>query len=222
MTIIYHEQDGDLNRLAGKTVGLIGYGNLGRPVALNLRDGGVPVVVGIRSDEANPAAAEDGFPTLMIETLAGQSDIILLLLPDEVMPRVYLEKVSPYLRRGHTLVFGSAYNVAFGYIEPPPFVDVGLIAPRTFGAAVRERYEAGAGPYSFVAVGQDASGQTWQTVLALAKAMGLLRAGAIEVSIEQEAELDLFFQQAILPAFHHIIITAAHLLMRMGYPPEAR
>lgn len=218
MTIIYHEADGDLTRLAGKTVGIVGYGNLGRPVALNLRDSGVNVVVGARTEEA---AADEGFVTLPIDTLVRQVNIIMLMLPDEVMPQVYLEKVSPHLKRGDTLVFGSAYNVAFGYIEAPPFVDVGLIAPRTFGAAVRERYLAGLGFCSFVAVGQDASRETWQTILALAKAIGSLRAGAVEVSIEQEAELDLFFQQAVLPAVHHIIVTAAHLLIETGYPPEA-
>jgi ketol-acid reductoisomerase len=119
------------------------------------------------------------------------------------------------------LIFASAYNVAFGYIEAPPFVDVGLIAPRTFGAAVRERYQAGSGFFSCVAIGQDATGHAWYTLLAVAKAIGTLKAGAIEVSIEQEVELDMFFQQAILPAFHHIIHTAANLLIHMGYPPEA-
>jgi ketol-acid reductoisomerase len=98
---------------------------------------------------------------------------------------------------------------------------VGLVAPRTFGIAIRERYLSGEGFYSFVAVGQDATRNAWPTVLAIAKAVGSLRAGAIEISMEQEAELDLFIQQAVLPAFHHIILTAAHLLMKMGYPPEA-
>ncbi len=217
MTIIYHEADGDLNNLSGKIISVIGYGGLGRPVALNLRDSGVNVVVGRRTDDGQPEA--DDLRMTTIEDAVKNSHIIMLLLPDEVMPEVYLQQVSPHLLRGHTLIFSSAYNVAFGYIEAPPFVDVGLIAPRTLGPAVRERYEQGF--HSFVAVGQDASGQAWRTVLALARAIGTLRAGAIEVSFEQEAELDLFIQQAILPAFHHVMMTAAHVLIEKGYPPEA-
>lgn len=221
MTVIYHEADGDIGYLDGKTIGIIGYGNLGRPIALNLRDSGVQLVVGVRSGEAQEAAQADGLRVLPIEQLVQETQIIMLLLPDEVMSEVYLEKVSPYLAKGDTLIFSSGYNIAFGYIEAPPFVDVGLIAPRTFGAAVRERYEMGQSFYSFVAVGQDASGTSWQTVLAVAAAIGTLRAGAIEVSIEQEAELDLFIQQAIRPTLHNLLMTASNLLIRMGYPPEA-
>ena len=219
MTIVYHEEDGDLNYLTGRIVSVIGYGSLGRPVALNLRDSGIQLIVGRRGEE--PPGDADGLTFSTIEEAVKNSHIIMMLLPDEAMPEVYLKQVSPNLLRGHTLIFGSAYNVAFGFIEPPPFVDVGLIAPRTLGPAVRERYEQGQGFHSFVAVGQDGSGQAWRTVLALARAMGSLRAGAVEVSFEQEAELDLFIQQAVLPAFHHIMITAAHVLVEAGYPPEA-
>jgi ketol-acid reductoisomerase len=219
MTIVYHEEHGDLSHLTGKIVSVIGYGSLGRPVALNLRDSGVNVVVGRRMDDGQTPVDTDDLTVTTIEDAVKNSHIIMLMLPDEVMPEVYLRQVSPHLLRGHTLIFGSAYNVAFGYIEAPPFLDVGLIAPRILGPAVRERYQQGF--HSFVAVGQDASGQAWRTVLALAKAVGSLKAGAIEVSFEQEAELDLFIQQAILPAFHHIIVTAAHVLIDAGYPPEA-
>lgn len=221
MTVVYHDADGDIDYLQGKTIGIIGYGNLGRPLALNLRDSGIQIVAGVRSEEARAAAQADGIYVMPIEQLVQQTQIIMLLVPDEVMPEVYLEKVSPYLAKGDTLIFSSGYNIAFGYIEAPPFVDVGLIAPRTFGAAVRERFEMGQGFYSFVAVGQDASGTSWRTVLAVAAAIGTLRAGAIEVSIEQEAELDLFIQQAIRPMLHNLLLTAANLLIRMGYPPEA-
>jgi ketol-acid reductoisomerase len=221
MTVVYHEEDGDIDVLNGKTIGIIGYGNLGRPVALNLHDSGVQVKIGVKPDESTAIIEADGLPFASIEQVARESSVILMLIPDEVMPQVYIDKVSPSLKRGDTLIFGSAYNVAFGYIEPPPFVDVGLIAPRTIGTAVRERYLSGEGFFSFVAAGQDASGRIWQTILALAKGMGTLNAGAVEITMEQEAELDLFIQQAILPAFHHIMTTAASLLLSRGYPPEA-
>jgi ketol-acid reductoisomerase len=221
MTVVYHDEDGDLNHLSDKCIAVIGYGGLGRPMAWNLRDSGVEVLVGSRQDESRAAAEADGFTTVNIDEAVRRGQIIMMLLPDEAMPQVYLEQVSPHLTRGHMLVFSSAYNVAFGFIEAPPFVDVGLIAPRVPGAAVRAMYEQDKGFISFVAVGQEASGHTWPLLLALAKAVGTLKAGAIELNFERETELDLFIQQAILPAFYHVITTAANLLLAKGYPPEA-
>ena len=221
MTIIYHENDANPNLLNGKTVGIIGYGNLGRPVANNLRDSGVRLQIGLREDPYRDLARDDGFVPQDIEAVIPKCHIILLMLPDEVVPEVYLETISPALQRGHLLVFANGYNIAFGYVEPPPFVDVGMIAPRTIGAAVRTRYLDSSGFFSFIGVGQDATGTTWESLLALARAMGSLKAGAIEISMEQEAQLDLFVQQAILPAFHHVMTTAARVLLDTGYPPEA-
>jgi ketol-acid reductoisomerase len=119
------------------------------------------------------------------------------------------------------LVFSSGYNVAFRYIEPPSFVDVGLIAPRILGPGAREHYESGEGFHGFIAIGQDATGNAWNLLLALAGAMGALRAGVVEVTFEREVELDLFMQQAVMPALHHVLTTAAELLLARGYPPEA-
>ncbi|MBZ0294569.1 MAG: NAD(P)-binding domain-containing protein [Anaerolineae bacterium] len=221
MSIVYREEDGDLNVLAGKTVGVIGYGNLGRAMALNLRDSGIAVCVGERDQARQESAADEGFTLMQVPNLVQQTDIIMLLVPDEAMPQIYLEQVSPYLSRGDMLVFASAYNVAFGYIEAPPFIDVGLIAPRTLAVAVRERFEQDEGFYSFLSVGQDSTGNAWETVLALAKAVGTLRKGGIEIAFERETELDLFVQQAVMPALHHIMVTAAQLLIEEGYAPEA-
>lgn len=221
MTLLHREDDASLNALSGKTVGMIGYGGLGRPVASNLRDTGVRLLIGVGEGETREEARRDGFAPQDIADIIPKCHILMLMLPDEALPEVYLEMVSPALQRGHLLVFASGYNIAFGCIEPPPFVDVGMIAPRTIGAAVRSRYLDGRGFYSFVGIGQDATGTAWDSLLALAKAMGSLRAGALEVTMEQEAQLDLFMQQAILPAFHHVMTTAAKVLLNMGYPPEA-
>lgn len=221
MTVVYYEEDADLSVLQDEKIGIVGYGNLGRPIALNLRDSGLQVMVGLDDDESFAIAQADQLMYGTISRVARECNIILMMLPDEVMPQVYLQKISPHLHKGSQLIFASGYNVAFGYIEPPPFVDVGLIAPRTIGAAVRERYLSGEGFYTFVAAGQDASGQIWDVILALALGMGSLSAGAVEITMEQEAELDLFIQQAILPAFHNIMTTAAELLLQRGYPPEA-
>ncbi len=222
MSMVYHEEAGDLEFLADKKIGVIGYGNLGRPIALNLRDSGLTVTVSEKDDERRSLAVSESFTVTDPAEIVRQVDIIMLLVPDEVMPEIYLEQVSPHLERGDTLIFASSYNIAFGYIEAPPFVDVGLVAPRTLGIAVRERYLAGQGFFSFVSVGQDATGRAWDTVLALAKAVGSLHpdAGAIEIAFEREAELDLFVQQAIMPMLHHILLTAAQILMDAGYPPE--
>lgn len=221
MTIIYHDHDADPSYLLGKPVAMIGYGNMGRPMALNLRDSGVEVIVGTRSPETHQQAQADGFRALDIPEAVKQTRIAMLTIPDEVMPAVYLQQIALHLRKNETLVFASAYNVAFGYIEAPPYVNVGLIAPRTLGDAVRSHYLSGKGFYSFVSVGQDATGEAWDVVLALASALGSLKAGAIEINFEREAELDLFIEQAILPAFQHVMITAAQLLIDRGYPPEA-
>ncbi len=220
MPIVYRDEDADLTQLADKPVGVIGYGHLGRPVALNLRDSGVAVLVSERDPARLEQAQAEGFATAEVDELTRRCRVLLLLVSDEAMPRLYLEQISPNLERGDMLVFSSAYNAAFGYIEAPPFVDIGLIAPRTLGAAVRERYESGEGFFSFVAVGQDATGRAWPTLLALAGAVGTLRAGAIEIAFEREAELDLFVQQAVMPALHHVLTSAARLLIDAGHPPE--
>ncbi len=221
MTVIYHEDDGNLAALQGRRVNVLGYGNMGRPIAFNLRDSGVNVVVSEPRPEKRSQAELEGFLVRPIEEAAAECDIIMPLLRDEDMPKVYLESVSPHLRRGQALIFSSSYNIAFGFIEAPPFIDVGLVSAKTLGHAVRERFANGQGFASFVAVAQDASRNAWNTVLAIAKAMGALRGGAVEIRFEQETELDLFVQQAILPLFHSAVILAARLLIEAGYPPEA-
>jgi ketol-acid reductoisomerase len=221
LTVVYHQDNADPNALDGCQLAVIGYGNLGRPIALNLRDSGIHVIVGTIEDESAAQARADGFEVMNISEAASIADIKLMLLPDEVMPEVYLQSISPTLRPGHTLVFTSGYNIAFGFIEPPPFVDVLLLAPLTIGAGVSDGYTTGQGWLSFVAVGQDFTHKAWDRLLALALYVGTLRAGAFELTFRQEAELDLFVQQALLPALHTLMLTAADLLVKEGYPPEA-
>ncbi|HVO70561.1 MAG TPA: ketol-acid reductoisomerase [Aggregatilineaceae bacterium] len=221
MTAFFRESDANLNALKGRRIAVFGYGNLGCPVALNMRDSGLPVIVGNVSDRYADKAQADGFDVMGLTEAARLSDIKLLLLPDEVMPEEYLKFISPSLKQGDTLVFASGYNIAFGFIEPPPFVDVVMIAPRTIGAGVREMYLSGQGFLSFIAVAQDATGKAWDQLLALALAIGALRSGALEITFRQEAEIDLFIQQALLPALHNLMYAAADLLIKEGYPPEA-
>ena len=220
MTVVYYESDGHLQVLQDNAVGVIGYNGLARAFALNLRDSGLQVTVGANGPErAN--AMTDGFNCDAIPTVTQQAQVILLLIPDQIMADLYIREVSPNLHRGNTLIFASSYNIAYGFIEPPPFVDVGLVAPRAGGGPMRDQFVAGMGFPSFVAVWQDASREAWDRVLAIALACGALRMGAIELNIEQEAELSLFVQQAVLPPLVHILKTASQLLLAQGYPAEA-
>ncbi len=223
MKKIFRAEDASLDDLAGRRVGIIGYGNLGRPIALNLRDSGLDIILSERDSERQTLARREGFRPVPLPDLVRSADLIFLLLPDELMQTVFLRDISPWLTRGDMLVFASASNIAFGFIEPPPMVDVALLAPRTLGLAVRERYLAERGFFCFLSVHQDASGRAWRSLLALARAVGSLRgdAGGIEITFELEAELDLFMQQAVLPVLQNAIQTAGQVLIDHGYPPEA-
>ncbi|MCU0499709.1 MAG: NAD(P)-binding domain-containing protein [Anaerolineae bacterium] len=221
MTMIYQESDADPAVLDGKTVGVIGYGEQGQAFALNLRDSGIAVITHPEDQAQRQVAEAHQIPVAPILEIMMRAQILVITLPDDTMTPFYMENISPHLQRGHVLIFTSGYNVAFGYIEPPSFVDVGLVSPRLNGLAQRRGYLNGEGVRSFVAVGQDGSGQAWRLVLATAAAGGALRNGAVEITFEQEAELDLFIHEAVIPVFHHLMTTAAKLLMKSGYPAEA-
>ena len=155
----FHDADADPAALAGRTVAIIGYGNQGRSQALNVRDSGLATIVGNRDDDYAARARAEGFAVYPIAEACARADVVMLLVPDEVMPAVYAETIVPHLAPGKVLDFASGYTVAFGEIVPPPGVDVILIAPRMIGPGVRDAYVAGRGFPSFIALHQDASGK---------------------------------------------------------------
>lgn len=218
---IYRDQDADLGILEGAKIAVIGYGNQGRSQAQNLRDSGLDIVVGNREDAYAEQARADGFAVLPIEQAAEDAGVLMLLIPDEIAPTLFEKEIAPQLAQDDVLVFASGYNVAFGFLEPPPSVDVVLVAPRMIGAGVRDLYVAGRGFPSFFAVEQDASGRAKEIALALAKGIGSTRAGVVEVTFAQETELDLFTEQCFGPAFGQVLMTSVNLLLEAGYPPEA-
>lgn len=221
MTKLYYERDASLAHLQNSRVAILGYGNMGRSFALNLRESGLPVIVGNAQDEYATQAKLDGFTTISLSEATRISNIQLLTIPDEAMPRVFLDDISAALKTGDMLLFASAYNITYKFIEPPVFVDVGLLAPRTLASNVRRAYENQIGYPTFIALHRKVTVSALERLLAVALAAGGLKQGALEVTFQQEVELDLFWQQAILPALHTILANAAQVLVRQGYPPEA-
>lgn len=218
---LYHDQDADLSIVEDQTIAVIGYGNQGRAQALNLRDSGLEVIIGNPEDEYAERAREDGFAVRPIGDAAAEADVILLLIPDEVMPNVFELEIAPRMDTGDALVFASGYNIAFDLLRPPETIDVVLVAPRMIGEGVRDLYVAGSGFPSFIGVAQDYTGRARSLALALAKGIGSTRVGAVEVTFAQEAELDLFTEQCFGPAFGSVLTTAVQLLLDEGYPPAA-
>ncbi len=220
-TNIYYEKDGDLSILTNKIVGMIGYGNQGRSQALNMRDSGLDVIVGNRDDEYKQRAEKDGFKVYSIEEAIKKADILFYLIPDEIMNEVFEEKILPNLHKNQSLIFASGYNIAFDLLKPPDFVDVLLIAPRMIGIGVRERFLNKKSYFSFINVHQNASGEAKQNLLALCKALGTLKLGAIEVTFKQEAVLDLFTEQGFGPSFGRVLLETMNILMKAGYSVDA-
>ncbi|MCJ7622911.1 MAG: hypothetical protein MUO76_05375 [Anaerolineaceae bacterium] len=220
-TRIYQASEASLAVIEVCTVAVLGYGNQGRAQALNLRDSGVRVIIGNRDDGYRSRAQGDGFETFDIPEALARADLILLLLPDEIMPAMFREQIRPHLRPGSALSFASGYTIAFDKITPPPGVDVLLIAPRMIGVGVRERFLSGEGFYCLVGVHQDATGHALERLLALTLGIGGLHRPAIEVTFKQEAILDLFNEQAFGPAFGRVLLTSIATLIENGLPAEA-
>ena len=217
---IYSDDDASLSPLEGKTVAILGYGNQGRAQALNLRDSGVRVVVGNRDDEYLERARADGFESLTIAEAASAGDFLFVLTTDESQPHIWAEQIAPGLEAGNTLVWASGYNIGYQLITPPADVDVVMVAPRMTGSMVRELFENGKGAMAQVAVEQDASGEAWQRMMAVAKGIGATRGGVFESSLREEAELDLFAEQVVWSGLVAWFETCFELGVEHGFAPE--
>jgi ketol-acid reductoisomerase len=219
---MFYDDDADLDRLSGKTVAVIGYGSQGHAHALNLRDSGVSVVVGLRPSSASVAAARaEGLEVLPPAEAAAKGDLVMILTPDELQARLHREEIAPGLSEGDTLLFAHGFAIHFGQVVPPPGVDVIMCAPKGPGHLVRRTYVEGAGTPALVAVAQDASGEGLQTALAYAKGIGATRAGVIETTFGEETETDLFGEQVVLcGGLTELVRAGFDTLTEAGYNPD--
>ena len=219
---ICYDADASLEPLRGKTIAVIGYGSQGRAQALNLRDSGLRVVVGLRSEgRSYEVAKADGFEPVPMEVAAERGDVILMLVPDVPMAEVYSRYVEPHLKPGKTLVFAHGYNVHFGRIRPPKDVNVVLVAPKSPGPLLRQKFLEGKGVPALLAVHNDATGEAKSVALAIAKGLGCTRAGVIETTFAEETETDLLGEQAVLVGgVMELIKKGFEVLVENGYQPE--
>jgi ketol-acid reductoisomerase len=219
---IYYDRDADLSRLSGRTFAIIGYGSQGHAHALNLRDSGAKVLVGLRPGGGSWRKAEAaGLEVRAVNEAAAAADVIMMLVPDQDGRTIYDQSVAQALAPGKTLMFAHGFNVHFKEIAPPAGVDVSMIAPKSPGHLVRSEFEAGRGVPGLVAVHQDASGQALANALAYAAGIGCTRAGVIETTFREETETDLFGEQAVLCGGATALIKAGfETLVQAGYRPE--
>jgi ketol-acid reductoisomerase len=222
MANLYYDNSADLALIRAKKVAIIGYGSQGHAHALNLRDSGVSVRVGLPADSASRAKAEkEGLTVNTPAEAAAWADVIMILTPDTKQPKLYRDAIEPNLKPGKTLMFAHGFNIRFGTIKPPATVDVSMIAPKAPGHRVREVFIEGAGTPALIAVEQDASGQAKALALSYAKALGTTRAGVLETTFTEETETDLFGEQAVLCGGVSALIKAAfETLVNAGYQPE--
>ncbi len=222
MATIYYDNDADLDLIKTKKVAVFGYGSQGHAHALNLRDSGVDVCVGLREGSNSKAKAEaEGLKVLPLSNAAAWGDVIMVLAPDTSQPAMYEEHIAPNLKAGDTLMFAHGFNIRYGTIEPPAEVDVSMVAPKSPGHRVRETYQDGAGTPCLLAVHQDASGAAKELALSYAKGIGGTRAAVLETTFSEETETDLFGEQAVLCGGTSELVKAAfQTLVDAGYQPE--
>jgi len=219
---VYYEADADRSHIADRKVAVIGYGSQGHAHALNLKDSGVDVVVGLREGSSSKAKAEsEGLEVMPIAEAAEWADVIMVLAPDTEQKRIYDEEIAPHLRDGDALFFAHGFNIRFDRIVPPPGVDVAMAAPKGPGHLVRRTYTEGGGVPCLIAVEQDATGKARELALAYADAIGGTRAGVIETTFTEETETDLFGEQAVLCGGLTALVQAGfETLTEAGYQPE--
>ncbi|MCW3990396.1 MAG: ketol-acid reductoisomerase [Candidatus Bathyarchaeota archaeon] len=221
MVNVYHDKDIDDKILEGKTVAVIGYGNQGRAQALNMKESGVDVVVGLRPGKSWEKAEADGMTVKTVIDAANEADVVLMLIPDMAQPTVYAEEIALAMKPGKALQFAHGFNIHFGQIKPTEGVDIIMVAPKAPGSEMRRQYEQGFGVPALIAVAQDATGQAKYKALAVAKALGSGRAGIIETTFKDETESDLFGEQAVLcGGVDQLIRRGFKVLTEAGYPPE--
>jgi ketol-acid reductoisomerase len=223
MATMYYDKDADLSLLNGRKIAVIGFGSQGHAHALNLRDSGCEVIVGLYPGSKSRQAAEaERLRVVSVEEAAREADIIMVLAPDQVQKQIYQAGIEPYLVEGKMLMFAHGFNIHFQQIQPPPFVDVTMIAPKGPGHLVRRVFAEGGGVPCLVAVHQDASEVALQLALAYAKGIGGTRAGVLETTFREETETDLFGEQVILcGGLSSLIKTAYETLVEAGYQPES-
>ena len=222
MAELFYDDDADLSIIQNRVVAIMGFGSQGHAHAMSLRDSGVDVRVGLKEGSKSRAKAEEaGLRVVDPATAAAEADVIMILVPDPVQEELYKTAIEPNLQEGDALFFAHGFNIRFGYITPPAFVDVCMVAPKGPGHLVRREYSAGRGVPAIVAVEQDASGQAWPLALSYAKAIGSLRAGGIKTTFTEETETDLFGEQAVLcGGASQLVMYGFETLIEAGYQPE--
>ncbi len=222
MAELFYDDDADLSVIQSKKVAVIGYGSQGHAHALNLRDSGVDVRIGLREGSASAAKAEnEGLRVLPVAEAVKEADVVVILAPDQVQRHLYRDEIAPNLSEGAALVFGHGFNIRYGYINPEAGHDIVMIAPKGPGHLVRREYVDGRGVPVIVAVEQDASGSAWALALSYAKGIGGLRAAGIKTTFTEETETDLFGEQAVLcGGVSQLIQYGFETLTEAGYQPE--
>lgn len=222
MAIIYYEKDANPELIKGRKVAVIGYGSQGHAHALNLHDSGVDVRIGLRDGSPSArACAEAGLKVTSVAQAAEEADLIMILTPDEVQGRIYNEEIAPHLKPGDALAFAHGFAIRFGQVVPPADVDVIMIAPKGPGHMVRRTYVEGSAVPDLIAVHQDATGSAKDLALSYAWGIGGTRAGVIETTFAEEAETDLFGEQAVLcGGLTHLVRAGFETLVEAGYQPE--
>ena len=222
MTQLYYDSDADLSLIRDKKIAIIGYGSQGHAHALNLKDSGLDVIVGLyKGSKSESKATKDGLEVISVSEASSKADWIMILLPDEFQKDVYLSEIEPHLKEGKILSFAHGFNIRFGLIKPPNDVDVVMIAPKGPGHTVRWEYQNGQGVPALFAVEQDSSGNARSLAMAYAKGIGGTRAGILETNFKEETETDLFGEQAVLcGGLSELVKAGFETLVEAGYQPE--